>query len=54
MSRAYLCTFTCFTGAQFVCPVYAYTLAEAREIAESHMCDGDCLTIELPKQKELH
>lgn len=50
MSRAYLCTFTGFTGAQFSCPVIAWSIEEAREIAEAHMCAGDSLTIEQPTE----
>jgi hypothetical protein len=53
MSRAYIATFTGFTGAQFICPVLAENLAEARAIAEDHMCAGDLLTIELPRE-DLH
>lgn len=46
MSRAFMATFTGFTGAQFTCEVFAYDLREARETAEAHMCAGDLLTIE--------
>jgi hypothetical protein len=46
MSSAFMATFTGFTGAQYTCPIYAYDLREAREIAEAHMCEGDLLTIE--------
>jgi hypothetical protein len=53
VSRAYLCTFTGFTGAQFTCAVYAYSIIEAREIAEAHMCECDLLTIEQPTE-DLH
>jgi hypothetical protein len=53
MSRAYIATFTGFTGAQFVCPVLAEDISEARAIAEGHMCAGDLLTIEQPKE-DLH
>jgi hypothetical protein len=50
MTRAYQATFTGFTGAQFVCPIIAESLAEARAIAEDHMCAGDLLTIETTRE----
>lgn len=47
---SYRATFTGFTGAQFTCDVQAYSMDEAIETCQAHMCAGDLLTIEQVEQ----
>jgi hypothetical protein len=46
VSRTYRATFTGFMGAQFSADIHAYTMDEAIETCQAHMCAGDLLTIE--------